>query len=185
MRGVSCWKVTKAWRWEQQEALLVLGHEGTREAVKILEAYAPNAHTRLAGFAASALEEGRMWVTVPQNEEEVRLFMQQEVLRAWEDRLGRAYGEIEDLEEQMERGEYELELLHRLAAKAEDEESRVVWWERIAAREDQQRRVEAQLAHWQAEWDLCGEIMSEIEADLAANEWSRSGPPGPDELMPF
>jgi hypothetical protein len=175
----------ESWRWEQQEALLILAHAGTREAVNVLEIYTPQAHTRLAGFAECALDEGRMWVTVPQNEEEARQFMQQEVLRAWEDRLGRAYGEIEDLEEQMERGEYELELLHRLADKAEDEESRVVWWERIAAREDQQRRDEAQLAHWRAEWDLCGEIMSEIEADLAAAGWSRSGPPGADDLMPF
>jgi len=37
-------------RWEMQESLLILAHEGIAEAVTVLEAFMPLAHTRLAGL---------------------------------------------------------------------------------------------------------------------------------------
>ena len=125
-----------------------------------------------------------MWVKVPHNKEEARLIMQEEVWNLWMDRLGEAYGGIEDLEAQLERGVYELEVLQRLAEKADDEESGAGWRERIAARELLQRQDEAQLDHWRAEFDFCGDVMSEIEADLTAAGWGRWGEAGEDD-MPF
>jgi hypothetical protein len=171
-------------RWEQQEALLILAHAGTGDAVKALETYLPQAHTRLAGFADCALDEGRMWVKVPRNEEEARLIMQEEVWHLWMDRLGEAYGGIEELEAELEQGVYELEVLQRLAEKAADEEHRAAWRERIAARAARQGQDEAQLTRWRVEFDVCGDVMGEIEADLTAAGWGRWGETGKDD-MPF
>ena len=73
-------------RWAMQEAVLILAHEGTTAAVASLEAYMPVAHTKLAGFAECAQDEGRYFANVPRNPEEEHRMMQQEVRQAWEDR---------------------------------------------------------------------------------------------------
>jgi hypothetical protein len=112
-------------RWTMQEALLILAHEGTPEAVETLEAFILIAHTRLAGFADCALDEGRYFATVPRNAEEERRMMKEEVHQAWEDRAIAAQGKIwEDLEPQLARRSYELEIAQRLLSKAQDEAAR-------------------------------------------------------------
>ena len=115
-------------RWEMQEALLILAHDGSAEAVDVLEAYMPRAHTRLEGFAGCALDEGRFFASVPHNAEEARVMMKREVLRAWEDRAVDAYTKIEEeIEVELERRRYELEIAQRLLAKAEDDAARETW----------------------------------------------------------
>ena len=85
----------------------------------------PVAHTRLAGFAECALDEGRYFVTVPRNAEEERRMMQEEVRQAWEDRAIAAQSKIwEELEPQLACRSYELEIAQRLLSKAQDEAAR-------------------------------------------------------------
>lgn len=158
-------------RWEMQEALLILAHEGSAEAVEVLEAFMPRAHTRLEGFAECALDEGRYFATVPHNEAEARVMMKREVRQAWEDRAIEAQGQIwETLEPKLERLRYELEIAQRLLAKAPDEAARQTWKTQVDVLETLTGITEGDLAEQQEEVALCDAMIAEIEADLAAGQ---------------
>ncbi|MDH7486449.1 MAG: hypothetical protein QHJ81_09275 [Anaerolineae bacterium] len=160
-----------AWRWEMQEALLILAHEGTAEAVEVLEAFMPRAHTRLEGFARCALDEGRYFASVPRNEEEARAMMKREVRQAWEDRAIEAQSQIWDtLEPKLERLRYEREIARRLLAKAPDEAARQTWQTQVDVLEMMIGMTENDLAEQQEEIALCEAMIAEIEADLAADQ---------------
>jgi len=156
-------------RWAMQEALLILAHDGAAEAVETLEAFMPVAHTRLAGFAECALDEGRYFATVPCNAEEERRMMKQEVRQAWEDRAIDAQSKIwEDLEPELARRSYELEIAQRLLSKAQDEAARQTWQTQVDVLEMLAGMTEGDLAEQQEELALCEAMIAEIEADLAA-----------------
>ena len=156
-------------RWAMQEALLILAHDGAAEAVETLEAFMPVAHTRLAGFAECALDEGRYFATVPRNAEEERRMMKQEVHLAWEDRAIDAQSKIwEDLEPELARRSYELEIAQRLLSKARDEAARQTWQTQVDVLEMLAGMTEGDLAEQQEELALCEAMIAEIEADLAA-----------------
>jgi hypothetical protein len=157
-------------RWQMQEALLILAHEGTSEAVDALEAFMPRAHTRLAGFAECALDEGRYFATVPRSAEEERTMMKREVRDAWEERAVEAQGQIWDtLEPKLERARYELEIAQRLLAKAPDEAARQTWQTQVDVLGMLVGMAESDLAEQQDEFALCEAMVAEIEADLAAD----------------
>ena len=157
-------------RWAMQEALLILAHEGTAEAVVALEAFMPAAHTRLAGFAECALDEGRYFATVPRNAEEEHQMMKQEVRQAWEERALEAQGMIwETLEPKLARLSYELEIAQRLLSKAQDETARTTWQTQVDVQEMLLGMTEGDLAEQQQELALCEAMIAEIEADLAAS----------------
>jgi hypothetical protein len=154
-------------RWAMQEALLILAHEGTIEAVETLEAFMPIAHTRLADFADCALDEGRYFATVPRNAEEERRMIRQEVRQAWEDRVVAAQAKIrEQLEPQLARRNYELEIAERLLRKAQDETAREIWQAQVDALGMLVGMTEGDLAEQQAELARCEAMVTEIEADL-------------------
>jgi hypothetical protein len=156
-------------RWAMQEALLILAHDGAAEAVETLEAFMPVAHTRLAGFAECALDEGRYFATAPRNAEEERRMMKQEVRQAWEDRAIDAQSKIwEDLEPELARRSYELEIAQRLLSKAQDEAARQTWQTQVDVLEMLAGMTEGDLAEQQEELALCEAMIAEIEADLAA-----------------
>jgi len=157
-------------RWQMQEALLILAHEGSAEAVEVLEAFMPNAHTRMAGFAECALDEGRYFASIPRNAEEERVIMKQEVLAAWEGRAIRAENKItEELEPELKRLRYEEEIAQRLLAKAADESARQTWQTQVDVLDMLITMTESDLAEQQEELTLCEAMLSEIEADLAEN----------------
>ena len=157
-------------RWQMQEALLILAHEGTTEAVDVLEAFMPRAHTRLAGFAECALDEGRYFATIPHNAEEARTMMKREVLQAWEDRAISAQSKIEEsLEPELERLRYETEIAQRLLVKAQDEAARETWQTQVDVLEMLVGMAEGDLDEQREELALCEVMIAEIEADLAAN----------------
>lgn len=156
-------------RWAMQEALLLLAHEGTAEAVATLEAYMPVAHTKLAGFAECAQDEGRYFASVPRNAEEEHRMMQQEVREAWEDRSIAAQSKIwEDLEPELARRKYEMEIAQRLLHKAQNEADRETWQTQVDVLQMFVTQAEDDLAEEQAEVALCDAMVAEIEADLAA-----------------
>jgi len=165
-------------RWEMQEALLILAHEGTAEAVEVLEAYLPRAHTRLAGFAECALDEGRYFATIPRNAEEERTMLKREVLEAWEDRVIRAQDKIVEIESQLERSRYELEIAQRLLGKAQacteqsecDEAAQQTWQTQVDVLEMVIGMAEGDLAEQQEELFLCEAMIAEIEADLTVDQ---------------
>ena len=151
-----------------QEALLILAHEGTIEAVETLEAFMPIAHTRLVGFAECALDEGRYFATVPRNAEEARRMMKQKVRQAWEDRASTAQVKIlEDLEPQLARRNYELEIAQRLFCKAQDEAARQTWQIQVDVLGMLVGIAKGDLLEQQEELALCEAMIAEIEADLA------------------
>ena len=165
-------------RWEMQEALLVLAHEGTAEAVDILETFLPHAHMRLAGFAECALDEGRYFATIPRNAEEERTMMKREVLEAWEDRAICAQDKIEEIESQLERSRYELEIAQQLLGKAQacteqsecDEAAQQTWQTQVDVLEMVIGMAEGDLAEQREELCLCEAMIAEIEADLAVGQ---------------
>ncbi len=171
-------------RWEMQESLLILAHEGIAEAVSVLEAFMPLAHTRLAGFAECALDEGRYFATIPRNAGEARTMMKREVLERWENRAAEAYGKMEELESDVERFQYDLEIAHRLLDKAQDDSAREKWRIQLDVLQTMVDRAASDLAQQQEEMVLCDAMIAEIEADLAVEQ------PEPehddtDEALPF
>lgn len=160
-------------RWEMQEALLILAHSGSDEAVEVLEAYMPRAHVRLEGFAGCALDEGRYFASIPRNAEEERMMLKQDVLRAWEERAVDAWTKISDeIEPRLERKQYELEIAQRLLEKAEDDEARSDWQIQVDVLGMLVGMLERDLAEQQEELALCDAMIAEIEADIAADEES-------------
>jgi len=156
-------------RWEMQEALLILAHDGSAGAVAVLEAYMPRAHTRLEGFAECALDEGRYFATIPRNAEEARVMMKREVLRAWEDRAIHAQTKIdEEIEVELEQRRYELEIAQRLLAKAQDDATRETWRIQVDVLDMLIGMAEGDLEKQQEELALCDAMIAEIEADLEA-----------------
>jgi len=157
-------------RWEMQEALLILAHDGSGEAVEVLEAYLPRAHVRLEGFAECALDEGRYFATIPRNAEEEQAMIKQEVLEAWEDRAVHAQSKIEDIESQLQRSRYELEIAQRLLVKAQDEAARETWQTQVDVLEMLVGMAEGDLDEQREELVLCEVMIAEIEADLTADQ---------------
>ena len=119
----------------------------------------PRAHVRLEGFAECALDEGRFFATVPRNAEEAERMMKREVLRAWEDRAIEAFGKIEELDPELERRQYELEIAKRLLAKAQDDAARETWQTQVDVLTMLAQRAENDLAEQEEEQALC-ETMS-------------------------
>jgi len=158
-------------RWEMQEALLILAHDGSREAVEVLEAYFPRAHTRLAGFAECALDEGRYFATIPRNAEEARAMLKRDVLRDWEDRAIEAQCKIdEEITPELERRQYELEIAQRLLDKAQDDAARATWQTEVDVLVMLVSMAEGNLNEQLEEIALCDTMIAEIEADLDTEE---------------
>lgn len=158
-------------RWEMQEALLILAHDGSAEAVEVLEAYMPRAHVRLEGFAECALEEGRCFASVPRNAEEERTMLKREVLQAWEERAINAQAEIfECIEPELERLQYEAEIARRLLEKAQDDTARENWQIQVDVFDMLVGMKEGELAEQQEELALCEAMVAEIEADLSMGQ---------------
>jgi hypothetical protein len=171
-------------RWEMQESLLILAHEGIAEALTVLEAFMPLAHTRLAGFAECALDEGRYFATVPRNAEEAQTMMKREVLEHWESRAADAYGRIEELESDVERFRYDVEIAQRLLDKAQGDSAREKWRIQLDVLQTMADRAASDLAEQQEEMALCDAMIAEIEADLAA-EQPESDHDDTDKALPF
>ena len=162
-------------RWEMQEALLILAHAGSDDAVEVLEAYMPRAHTRLEGFAECALDEGRYFATIPRNTEEERAMLKREVWQSWDDRAIEAQIRIdEEIARELERRQYELEIAQRLLEKAQDDAARETWQTQVDVLEMLVGIAEGDLAEQQEELALCDAMIAEIEADLDADEMKES-----------
>ena len=156
----------ESWRWQMQEALLILAHDGSDEAVRVLQAYMPHAHVRLQGFAECALDEGRYFASVPRNAAEAARMMKREVLCAWEDRAAKAFGNLEELEPELERRQYELEIVQRLLAKAQEDAARETWQTQVDVLTMLVQQTQDRLDEEQAEEALCDAMVDEIRADL-------------------
>jgi hypothetical protein len=162
-------------RWEIQEALLILAHEGSAEAVDSLETYLPQAHTRLEGFAECALDEGRYFASVPRNAEEARAMLKREVLQTWEERAIAAQTRIdEEIAPEIERQRYELEIARQLLEQAQDAAAQETWQTQVDVLEMTIGMAENDLTEEQQELTLCEAMVAAIEADLVA-----SSPQGP------
>ena len=149
---------------------MILAHDGSAEAVEVLEAYLVRANTRLEGFAECALDEGRYFASVPRNAEEERIMLQREVLQDWEDRAIEAESKIEELTYELERTRYELEIAQRLLSKAQDEAARETWQVQVDVLQTMVLQTEDHLADQQKDLDLCEAMIIEIEADLATDQ---------------
>lgn len=152
--------------WQIHEALLILAHDGSAEAVQVLEAFMPRAHTRIAGFAECALEEGRFFASSPRNEEEARVVMKREVLQKWDQRAVEAYGKIEDIEAELERLRYEAAITQRLLTKAQDESARETWQIQTDVLDMLIVQAEGKLEEQQQEMAMCDAMVAEMQADL-------------------
>lgn len=131
----------------------------------------PRAHTRLAGFAECALDEGRYFATIPHNAEEARAMMKREVLAAWEDRAINAQSRTEEtFEPELESLHYELEITQRLLSKAQDEAARETWQIQVDTLQTMIGMTEGGLAEQQEELALCEAMIAEIEADLTEDQ---------------
>ncbi|HOG48543.1 MAG TPA: hypothetical protein PLJ35_10175 [Anaerolineae bacterium] len=163
-------------RWAMQQALTTLAHEGSDEAVKVLQAYMPRAHTRLEGFAELAFEEGRCMASCPHNQEEARVLMTRKARQRWEGRACDAYGRIEELEEELEQVRYDIEVINRLLGREPDEALRADWRTRLAAAQQTLAGAERELAVQRREEDACWAIAEEMAAELGEGKtWLTGG----------
>ena len=171
--------------WEMQESLLILAHEGTSEAVTVLEAFMPLAHTRLTGFAECALEEGHWWADTPRTPEEARVKMKREVLEAWDLRAIDAFGRIEETEAELERLEYTLEIARRLLDKTPYGANQKACQTRVDALQALVSQTEERLEAERQDMDWCDAMVAEILADLGIDPMAGFCGKGDDQDFPF
>ena len=171
--------------WQQQEALLVLAHDGSAEAVQILEVFMPCAHTRIAGFVECALDEGRMWADTPRTPEEARVKMKREVLEEWDLHAIDAYGRIEETEAELERLEYAVEIALRLLDRMPDDASRQACQARVDGLQAQVCHTEERLEAEKQEMDWFDAMLAEMQLDLGIDPMAGFGGEGDNQDLPF
>jgi hypothetical protein len=152
--------------WQQHEALLILAHDGSAGAVRVLEAFMPRAHARVAGFAECALEEGRWWAETPRTPEEARIKMKREVLEKWDLCAVDAFSEIEEIEADLERLQYEVEIAQRLLDKAGDDATREIYQTQVNALQTLLGQTEGHLEAERQAMDWYDAMVAEMQADL-------------------
>lgn len=152
--------------WELHAALLILAHDGSDEAVQILEHYLPQAHHRLEGFAECALEEGRFFNECPLTEFEERQQMKCQVRESFEDRLIEMEVEIdEEILPEIDRLRYELEIARRVMEKTGDN-SEEVWRTQVDVYEMLVGQAEGRLEELRRDIDRYEAMIVEIDVDL-------------------
>lgn len=171
--------------WQQQEALLILAHEGTAEAVRILEVFVRRAHTRIVGFAECALDEGRMWADTPRTPEEARVKMKREVLEEWDLRAIDAFDKIEETEADLERLEYAVEIALRLLAKMPDDASRKACQTRLDVLQALVNQTKERLEVERQEMDWRDAMVAEMQADLGIDPMAEFCGKGDGQDVPF
>ncbi len=154
-------------RWEIQDALMILAHEGTAEAIEILEKAISSLPQSIKGFGDCALDECRYFSTIPRNEEEELMMLKKEVLDSWENRAVQAQIKIdEEILSDLAKYRYELKITERLLAKADDKESRDTWRIQADVVKMSVIKNENALEEEEKELVLCDLMISEIQADI-------------------
>jgi ribosome maturation protein Sdo1 len=109
--------------------------------------------------------------------QETRMMLKQDVLHDWEERAVEAQVTIrEEIEPELERRRYELEIARRLLEKAEDdgreasEVAQETWQTQVDVLEMLVGMLEGDLAEQQDELALCEAMIAEIKADLGPDE---------------
>ncbi|MGC9335257.1 MAG: hypothetical protein ACP5JJ_13975, partial [Anaerolineae bacterium] len=154
-------------------------------AVRILETFMSRAHTRIAGFAECALDEGRMWADTPRTPEEARTKMKREVLEEWDLRAIDAFGRIEETEAELERLEYAVEIALRLLDKTMGDAGRKACQARVDVLGDLVCQTEERLEAERQEMDWCDAMVAEMQADLGIDPMEGFAGEGDDQDSPF
>ena len=178
-------EVGSSQRWQMQEALLILAHDGSAEAVQTLEAFMPRAHARIAGFAECALDEGRMWADTPRTPEEARVKMKREVLEEWDLCAIDAYGRIEETEAELERQQYAVEIALKLLDKMPDDASRKACQIRVDVLQTLVCQTEERLGTERQEMDWYDAMVAEMQLDLGIDPMAGFGGERDDQDLPF
>ena len=84
--------------------------------------------------------------------------MKQEVRARWDERAINAFGKIEELQYELERQQYELEIGRRLLDQAQDESARQTWQTQVDVLEMIVGLTEGHIKEQQEEMDLCDAI---------------------------
>jgi hypothetical protein len=117
-----------AQRWEMQLALLQLAHDGSPTAIETLYEFQPLAHARLQGLVESALREGESVSDAQLSSVDDRRTAQQAVFDHYVSRAAMIQAEIEDeIEPELARLQYEIEIIQRLHDKAVNVQERDDW----------------------------------------------------------
>jgi hypothetical protein len=153
-------------RWEMEEALLILGRARTDEAVEVLEAYMPVAHTRLEELAECAREEAQYYAVVAYEGDVQPMTTEQKVLWNWRMRASGVRGTVERIESSVRRDRYEVAIMQRVLNKSGDDAERQMWQDEIEVIEASIEAAEHELVAKQHELALCEAMIAEIEADL-------------------
>lgn len=154
-------------RWEIQESLMILAHEGTDEAIDILKKAMPKLPDCLKEFSECALDECRYFKTVPRNEAEAVLMMKKKVLEQWENRALSAQAKTEEeIMPELECRKYEYEIVKRLAAKAADDKKRDIFRIQTDVAQMMVMQSEDELEKENEDIELCNAIIAEIQSDI-------------------
>jgi hypothetical protein len=155
--------------WEIREALLFLAHDGADEAVDIMEQYLPKVHTRVAGFAECALDEGKYFNIVPRSEEDRVRILKREVLQQHENKIYEAQAEIdEELLPEIERLVFELAFVRRIKEKNAGKLVETDWQVQVDVLEMLVGTQQARVEELQAEIQRRESIVAEIERDIGS-----------------
>ena len=100
-----------------------------------------------------------------------KMMLKRDVLKAWENRAIAAQTKIEEeIEVELERNRYEMEIAQRLLAKAQDDAARETWRIQVDVLDMVIGMAEGDLEEQQEEMALCDAMIAEIEADLGADQ---------------
>jgi len=100
-----------------------------------------------------------------------KMVIKRNVLQAWQNRAINAQTKIdEEIQVELERFRYELEIAQRLLAKAQDDAVRETWRIQVDVLQMMVSQAEADLEEQQEDLALCEAMIAEIEADLEAGQ---------------
>ena len=100
-----------------------------------------------------------------------KMVIKRDVLQAWENCASEAQIKIEEeIQVELERCRYELEIAQRLLAKAQDDAARETWRIQVDVLQMMIGLAEGDLEKQQEDLALCNAMIAEIEADLEAGQ---------------
>jgi len=156
-----------AQRWEMQLALLQLAHDGSPTAIETLYEFQPLAHARLQGLVESALREGESVSDAQSSSVDDRRTAQQAVFDHYVSRAAMIQAEIEDeIEPELARLQYEIEIIQRLHGKAVNVQERDDWQMQLDTLEMDIARSRDKKAERETDLRSIDKVLDEIRTDM-------------------
>ena len=126
-----------------------------------------------------------LWADTPRTPEEARVKMKREVLEEWDLLAIDAFGKIEEMEAELERLEYAVEIALRLLAKMLDGASREACQAPVDVLQALVSQTEERIEAERQEMEWCDAMVAEMQVDLGIDPLGGFHGEGDDQDLPF